>query len=97
MHTRSLATQLLSDQLERAILILDGTYIYCPKSANNMLQRRTYSMRKDKPLVEPMLIVTITGYIVSCLGPYFADYKNNDAEITEHIIYNNKENITQLL
>ncbi len=52
-------------------------------------------MHKDKPLVKPMLIVTTTGYIVSCLGPYFADYKNNDAEITKHIIYNNKENITR--
>ena len=84
MHTRPLATELLADQLGRAILILDGTYIYCQKSANNMLQRRTYSMHKGRPLVKPMLVVTTTGYIVSCLGPYFADYQNNNAEITKH-------------
>lgn len=96
-HTRPLATELLSDRSGRVILILDGTYIYCQKSANNVLQRRTYSMHKGKPLVKPILIVTTTGYIVSYLGPYFADYKNNDAEITKHIIYNNKENIRQWL
>ena len=96
-HTRSLAMELLSDQPDRAILILDGTYIYCQKSANNVLQRRTYSMHKGRPLLKPLLVVTTTGYIVSCLGPYFADYKNNDAAITKHIIYNNKENIIQWL
>ena len=44
-----------------------------------------------------MLVVTTTGYIVSCLGPYFADYQNNDAEITKHIVYSNKENFNQWL
>ncbi|CAF4463173.1 unnamed protein product [Rotaria socialis] len=87
LHTRPLASELLAGQSDRAILILDGTYIYCQKSANNLLQRRTYSMHKGRPLVKPMLITTTTGYIVSCMGPYFADYKNNDAEITKHIIY----------
>ena len=89
--------ELLSDQPDRAILILDGTYIYCQKNANNVLQRRTYSMHKGRPLLKLVLVVTTTGYIVSCLGPYFADYKNNDAAITKHIIYNNKENIAQWL
>ena len=94
-HTRPLAMELLSDQPDRAILILDGAYIYCQKSANNVLHRRTYSMHKGRPLLKPLLVVTTTGYIVSCLGQYFADYKNNDAAITKHMIYNNKENITQ--
>ena len=31
------------------------------------------------------------------MGPYFADYKNNDAEIAKHIIYKNKENIAEWL
>ena len=96
-HTRPLAMELPSDQPDRAILILDGTYTYCQKSANNVLQRRTYSMHKGRPLLKPLLVVTTTGYIVSCLGPYFADYKNNDAAITKHINYHNKENITQWL
>ncbi len=54
-------------------------------------------MHKGRPLVKPMLVVITTGYIVSCLGPYFADHKNNDAAITKHILYNNRENITQWL
>lgn len=97
LHTRSLASELLSDQHGRAILILDGTYLYFQKSANNLLQRRIYSIHKGRPLIKPMLITTTTGYIVSCMGPYFADYKNNDAEITKHIIYNNKESIVEWL
>ena len=97
LHTRPLASELLADQPGRAILILDGTYIYFQKSANNLLQRRTFSIHKGKPLIKPMLITTTTGYIVSCMGPYFADYKNNDAEIAKHIIYNNKENIAEWL
>ena len=35
----------------------------------------------------------MTSYIVCMLSPYFSDYKNNDAEITKRIIYNNKEDI----
>ena len=66
--------ELLSDQPDCSILILDGTYIYCQKSANNVLQWRTYSMHKGRPLLKPLLVVTTTGYIVSCLGPYLADY-----------------------
>ena len=97
MHIRPLAAELLADQPGRAILIRDGTYIYCQKSANNMLQRHSYSMHNGRPLVKPMLVVTITEYIVSCLDPYFADYQNNDAEITKHIVYSNKKNINRWL
>ena len=97
MHTRPLAAELLADQSGCPVLIFDSTYIYCQKNANNMLQRRTYSMHKGRPLVKPMLVVTTTGCIISCLGPYFADYQNNDAEITKHIVYSNKENINQWL
>ncbi|CAF4651087.1 unnamed protein product [Rotaria sp. Silwood2] len=54
-------------------------------------------MHKGRPLVKTMMIVSTDGYIVSMLGPYFADYKNNDAEITKNIIYNNKEDILDWL
>ncbi|CAG2227925.1 unnamed protein product [Mytilus edulis] len=37
------------------------------------------------------------GYILSILGPYFADGHNNDASITKHAITNNLENITAWL
>ena len=62
-----------------------------------MLQRRTYSMHKGRPLIKPMLVVITTGYLVSCLGSYFADYQNNDPEITKKIVYSNKGNINQWL
>ncbi|CAF3031234.1 unnamed protein product [Rotaria sp. Silwood2] len=97
-HTRPLAQQLLAnDNPNKAIIILDGTYVYARKSANNLLQRRTYSVHKGKPLVKPMMIVSTDGYIISVIGPYFADSKNNDAEITKSIIYNNKEDMLDWL
>ena len=97
LHTRPLASELSADQPGRAILILDGTYIYFQKSANNLLQRLMFNIHKGKPLIKPTLITTTTVYVVSCMSPYFADYKNNDAEIAKHIVYNNNENIAQWL
>jgi hypothetical protein len=40
-----------------------------------------------------MMIVTTTGYIVSVLGPYLADAKNNDASILNHSIQSNTDEI----
>ena len=37
--------------------------------------------------------LNILGYIVSALGPYFADSKNNDAEIIKKIIINNNDGL----
>ncbi|XP_062615097.1 uncharacterized protein LOC134276823 [Saccostrea cucullata] len=44
-----------------------------------------------------MVIVSTTGYIISVLGPYFADQKNNDASILKHNIQSNMENIKDWL
>lgn len=97
-HTRPLAKILLGDNdPNKAILILDGTYCYIQKLGNNLLQRRTYSLHKGKPLVKLMMIVASDGYIISAIGPFLADRTNNDAEITKNIIYNNKEGITDWL
>ncbi|CAC5422012.1 unnamed protein product [Mytilus coruscus] len=49
------------------------------------------------PIGQPMIIVGTDGYILSILGPYFADGHNNDASITKHAITNNLENITAWL
>ena len=69
-HTRPLTQQLLAnDNANKAIIILDGTYVYVQKSANNLLQRRTYSLHKGKPLVRPMMIISTDGYIISVMGP----------------------------
>ena len=92
-HTRVLAQSLLADNNEQVILVLDGTYIYINKSNNFHFQKRSFSMHKGRPLVKPMVIVSTTGYYISVLGPYYADSKNNDASILNHIINNNVEEI----
>lgn len=72
-HTRPLAKQLLTNGSDAAILVLDATYLYVQKSANNMLQRKLFSLHKHRPLIKPMMIVATDGYIVSAIGPYYAD------------------------
>lgn len=97
-HTRPLAQELLGDLVNRpAILVVDGTYIFIQKSNNFKFQRRSYSLHKNRPLVKPMMIVSTTGYIVSVLGPYHADSKNNDANILKHNFQTNMEHIKDWL
>jgi len=38
------------------------------------------------PLVKPMMMVSTTGYILEIFGPYFADGKNNDANILNSLV-----------
>ncbi|CAF1498316.1 unnamed protein product [Didymodactylos carnosus] len=97
-HTRPLAKRLFTNPGDdAAILILDGTYIYVQKSANNIVQRRTFSLHKGRPLIKPMMVVASDGYIISAIGPYLADYQNNDASMTKHIMMNNREGVTDWL
>ena len=93
--TRPLAKLLFADNecSPPAILVLDGTYIYIQKSSQFKFQRRTFSMHKKRSLVKPMMIVSTSGYIVSVIGPYLADGKNNDAQILNHIIKTNTEEV----
>lgn len=94
-HTRPLAKELFGNEIENpVILVADGTYVYIQKSNNFKFQRRSYSLHKNRPLVKPMIIVSTTGYIVSVLGPYHADYKNNDANIIKHNFKLNMEQMT---
>lgn len=93
-HTRTLAQTLLCSVAESpAILVLDGTYIYIQKSNQFQFQRKSYSMHKHRPLLNAMVVVSTTGYIVSILGPYYSDCKNNDSAILKHMIWNNVEEI----
>lgn len=94
-HTTHLAQSLFGTiDNNTAILVLDGTYIYIQKSSDYYFQRRSFSTHKQRPLVKPMLAVTTTGYIVSVLGPYLSDRKNNDASILTHAMKTNVEEIT---
>ncbi|XP_053388533.1 uncharacterized protein LOC128551660 [Mercenaria mercenaria] len=88
-HTRPLAVSLLGQNecSPPAILGLDGTYVYIHKSSYLKFQRKTYSVHKKRPLVKPMT----SGYIVSVLGPYLANGKNNDANILNSILEQNVE------
>ena len=40
-----------------------------------------------------MMIVTTTGYIVACIGPFFSDFNNNDASIMKDILLRNTDSI----
>ena len=43
------------------------------------------------------MIVTTTGYTVACIGPFFSDFKNNDASIMKDILLRNTDNILNWL
>jgi hypothetical protein len=43
------------------------------------------------------MIVATNGYIVSAIGPYYADWRNNDANITNHLLRTNQEDILNWL
>ena len=97
-HTGPLATRLFTKPGDnKAILILDGTYIYVQKSANNIVQRKIFSFHEGRPLIKPMMLVSTDGYIISAIGPYLANARNNDASITKHSIMNNREGIIDWL
>lgn len=42
-----------------------------------------------------MVFVSTSGYILSVIGPYYSDGKNNDAQILKHIIQNDIEEFKQ--
>lgn len=88
-HTTETASKLFGTNINDAITVLDGTYIYIQKSADYSFQRRSYSIHKNRPLLKPMMIVGTDGYILDVIGPYFADYHNNDAAITKHLLLTN--------
>ncbi|MFO0003396.1 MAG: transposase family protein [bacterium] len=67
---------------EILVLIADGTYLYCEKSLNNQLQRKTYSGQKKRHLIKPFIIITSDGYIVDVFGLYPATHRNRKNYIT---------------
>ena len=73
---------------DQFVIIADGTYCYCQKSSNNMVQRRLYSGHKKRPLVKPFVITTTTGKIVDFYSNYGAT--DNDASIMEDVLKKDK-------
>ena len=68
---------------DKVTLILDGTYIYIPKSTDHKLQRASYSGQKKRNLLKFMSIVFPDGYVLDTVGPFFGN--ENDAKITKKI------------
>ncbi|XP_071181323.1 uncharacterized protein [Mytilus edulis] len=96
-HTTATAQTLFGNNEKVAIIVLDGTYIYIQKSSDYKFQRQSYSLHKHRPLVKPMVVVGTDGYILSVLGPYLSNGKNNDAAITKHMVAVNAEGMNEWL
>jgi hypothetical protein len=62
-----------------AMLIIDGTYIYIPKSSNYTILRQSFPVHKGRHLIKPIMICAPDGYILDVHGPYWANGRNNDA------------------
>lgn len=73
----------------RAIIILDGTYIYIQKSSNYHFQRKSYSLHKFRQLVKPFLLVCPDGHIIDIYGLYAAT--KSDATILKEIMRNESD------
>ena len=74
-----------------AAIVLDGTYLYIEKSFNYSFERQTYIGRKRRSIIKPMMVVGTHCYILSVLGPYLSDGKNNDASIIKSMTKSNTE------
>ncbi|XP_052743939.1 uncharacterized protein LOC128199252 [Bicyclus anynana] len=73
----------------KAIIILDGTYIYLQKSSNYYFQRKCYSLHKYRHLVKPFLLVCPDGHIIDVYGLYEAT--KSDATILTEIMRNGQD------
>ncbi|CAF3738772.1 unnamed protein product [Rotaria socialis] len=97
-HTSTLAQYLLCEnEPNTAIVVIDSTYIYIQKSRNNEFQRKSFNLHKKRSLLKPMLIVSTTGYIIACIGPFLSNYSNNDASIMQNILHRNTDGIRNWL
>ncbi|CAF4548779.1 unnamed protein product, partial [Rotaria magnacalcarata] len=65
-------------------MIWDGTYVYCYKSNDHVLQRECYSGHKSRHLVKMMSLVLPDGYVLDLIGPFSG--KSNDSTITKEIL-----------
>ncbi|CAF4568929.1 unnamed protein product [Rotaria socialis] len=97
-HTAAIARELMcgGDSTDTTIIIIDGAYLYI-QSRNNEFQRKTFNLYKKRSLLKPMMIVTTTGYIVACIGPFMTDFNNNDAAIMKDILLRNTDHILSWL
>ncbi|KAL3273389.1 hypothetical protein HHI36_014836, partial [Cryptolaemus montrouzieri] len=86
---KSLLARFVWENFPKAVIIADGTYSYIEKSGNYRKLRQSYSVHKGRHLVKPALLVATYGFILDVQGPYFADGRNNDAEILRNELNQN--------
>ena len=78
-HTPDIARKMFP----KLVLCMDGTYIYCQKSAHHHTQFITWSDYKHMNLLKFMIWATMDGYIMFADGPYFANSPHDDDKIVE--------------
>lgn len=78
-HNSEFASKLFDMEPNNLCLLIDTTYEYIEKSANNPAQRDHFSPHKLLPLYKLMIGVSPDGFIPFVFGPYKA--KDNDATI----------------
>lgn len=44
-----------------------------------------------------MMMVSTTGYVIVCIGPFLSDFSNNDASMMKNILYRNTKRIMNWL
>lgn len=58
-------------------------------SSKYKIQRLTYSIHKNIPLVKPFIITSTNGYFMDVMGTYLANGSSNESSIITHIIKSN--------
>lgn len=69
-HQNYVTTKLHAPSGDKAVIIIDGTYIFIEKSSKIQFQKITYSMHKKSNLIKPFMIVYPDGFIAAVCGPY---------------------------
>lgn len=73
----------LDGKTNQAVVVADGTYVYCNKTRNYRKQREMYSDQKKRNFFKPMVFVTTNGRFIEVFGPFKAT--DNDAKIMQQI------------
>lgn len=82
-HTTIISKTILKSP-NSLITIWDGTYAYCQKSSNYLVQKKLWSDQKKRPLCKPFIGITTDGYYLDVFDVY--DATSNDASIMKDLL-----------
>lgn len=110
-HTSSIARKLLCDDDTDIIVadgsylyiqvrriysqVYSFSIFFLQKTRNNEFQRKSYNLQKKRSLLKPMMIISTTGCIIACIGPFLSDFSNNDASMMKNIFHQNIDEILE--